>query len=116
MKIGFYERERERERVHMNVLWEEFILPKNLIKTCMWHPTHLLMLGNWELGNVPIHGSHVFIYLFILGVLILINIVVVNLFGILFIFGYFEFVNIWVCARFTDDIKLGLCSCCTCSS
>ena len=48
--------------------------------------------------------------------LILINIVVVNRFGILFIFGYFEFVNIWVCAGFTDDIELGLCSCCSCSS
>ena len=61
----------------------------------MWHPTHLLMLGNWELGDVPTHGSHVFkFFLFILGVLILINIVVVNRFGILFIFGYFEFVNI----------------------
>ena len=48
--------------------------------------------------------------------LILINIVVVNRIGILFIFGYFEFVNIWVCAGFTDDIELGLCSCCSCSS
>ena len=75
------------------------------------------MLGNWELGDVPTHGSHVFkFFLFILGVLILINIVVVNRFGILFIFGYFEFVNIWVCAGFTDDIELGLCSCCSCSS
>ena len=39
------------------------------------------------------------------------NIVVVNWFGILFIFGYFEFVKIWRCAEFTNDIKLGLCSC-----
>ena len=75
------------------------------------------MLGNWELGDLPTHGNHVFkFYLFILGVLILINIVVVNRFGILFIFWYFEFVNIWVCAGFTDDIELGLCTCYSCSS
>ena len=63
------------------------------------------------------HGNHVFkFHLFILGVLILIIIVVVNRFGILFIFQYFEFVNIWVCAGFTNDIELVLCSCCYCSS
>ena len=85
----------------MNVLWEELILPKNLIETCMWRPTHLLMLGNWELEDLPMHGSHVFkFYLFILGVLILINIVVVNWFGILFIFGYvlgLLMILSWVC-------------------
>ena len=44
-------------------------------------------------------------------ILILINIVVVNWFGILFIFGYFEFVKNLRCAEFTNDIELGLCSC-----
>jgi len=83
----------------MNVLWEELILPKNLIKNLhvAFNPT----INAWQLGigRCTHAWQHVFkfLFIFILGVLILINIVVVNRFGILFLFGYFEFVNIWVC-------------------
>ena len=96
----------------MNVLWEELILPKNLIKNL--HVASNPSINAWQLRiGRRTHAWQPFVL--ILGVLILINIVVVNRFGILFIFGYFEFVNIWVCARFIDDIELGSCSCGYCS-
>ena len=97
----------------MNVLWEELILQKNLIKNL--HVASNPSINAWQLRiGRRTHAWQPFV--FILGVLILTIIVVVNRFGILFIFQYFEFVNIWVCAGFTNDIELVLCSCCYCSS